>query len=267
MCRPRIVGATVYATCVNVFMEITRRDDMGSDLKAPSLAHAGVPTSGYELVSSVGSGDVVIHYDSRQKAIVGVSLTSGSAESTPILWVARQSYALRAGERPRWLPGIRVPLSNYRQLTAPLTLAQIRAKKDEILAIRTCIQAHANGRSTYFPWIPYRDTLRTFQSYLVKVPHEVIALFPSLHEAVEHAAGPSSILDAGSMKRSAGVFGLSPTQLVLCIVVAAVLNGIPFAELRMSPDEQLVCNGEYASIPLSIMIIAAVIRYFDQNKP
>jgi hypothetical protein len=252
---------------MNVFMEITSRDDIGSDLKAPSGARVGVPTPGDTLVSLVRAGDVVIHYDNRQQAIVGVSMMGGSTESAPICWVARGSNGWRTGERPRWLSGIRVPLSNYRQLAAPLTLAQIRAEKDEILAIRRHIQAHANRQSIYFPWIPYRDTLRTFQSYLVKVPHEVIALFPSLHEAVEHAAIPSSVINAGSTKRSAGLFGLSPTPLALCIVIVAVLNGIPFAELRMPPDEQLVCNSEYASIPLSIMIITAIIRYFDQNKP
>ena len=45
-----------------------------------------------------------------------------------------------------------------------------------------------------------------------------------------------------------------------------MLNAIPFAELGMPTDMQIVINGEYASIPLSVMIIAAIIHYFNQNK-
>ena len=179
-------------------MEITRRDDIGTDLKAPSAARGGVPTPGYALVSVVRPGDVVVHYDSRQEAIVGVSVATGLPESAPIYWVARGSYARRAGEQPRWLPGVRVPLGHYQQLASPLTLAQIRAERDQLLAIRARIQADANGRPIYFPWIPYQDTLRTFQSYLVKMPQAAISLFPQLGAAIERAAALSSSLDAAS---------------------------------------------------------------------
>ena len=182
----------------NVFMEITRRDDIGTDLKIPAVARGGVPTSGYALVSEVRPGDVVVHYDSRQEVIVGVSVATGLPESAPIYWVARGSYARRAGEQPRWLPGIRVPLGHYKQLASPLTLAQIRAEKDQLLAIRARIQASANGQSIYFPWIPYQDTLRTFQSYLVKMPQETVSLFPQLGAAIERAVAMSSNLDAAS---------------------------------------------------------------------
>ena len=92
----------------NVWMEITRRDDIGADLKAPSAARGGVATASYVLVPLVRPGDVVVHYDSRQEAIVGVSVAASAAEPAPIYWVARGSYARRAGEQPRWLPGLRV---------------------------------------------------------------------------------------------------------------------------------------------------------------
>ena len=92
----------------NVWMEITRRDDIGTDLKAPSAARGGVTTASYALVPLVQPGDVVVHYDSHEEAIVGVSVAASAAEPAPIYWVARGSYARRAGERPRWLPGLRV---------------------------------------------------------------------------------------------------------------------------------------------------------------
>ena len=49
------------------------------------------------------------------------------------------------------------------------------------------------GQPIYFPWIPYRDTLRTFQSYLVKMPQEAIGLFAPLREAVDQAEARSSV--------------------------------------------------------------------------
>lgn len=172
----------------NMWMEITRRDDIGADLKAPAAARGGVVTASYALVPLVQPGDVVVHYDSRQEAIVGVSMATGGAEPAPIHWVSRGSYARRAGAQPRWLSGLRVALDRYQQLESPVTLAEIRRHKDALLALRQRIQVDANGQSIYFPWIPYQDTLRTFQSYLVKMPQQAVSLFPQLRAAVDQAS-------------------------------------------------------------------------------
>ena len=139
-------------------MEITRRDDIGADLKAPSAARGGVTTASYALVPLVQPGDIVVHYDSHQEAIVGVSVASNVAEPAPIYWVARGSYARRAGEKPRWLPGLRVTLNQYTELEPPVTLAEIRQHKGTLLALRQQIQARAGGQPIYFPWIPYQDS-------------------------------------------------------------------------------------------------------------
>jgi hypothetical protein len=169
----------------NVWMEITHRSDIGADLKAPSAARGGVTTASYVLLPLVQPGDIVVHYDGRQEAIVGVSVAVSAAEPAPIYWVSRGGYARRAGEQSRWLPGVRVALAQYRQLESPVTLAEIRRHKNVLLALRERIEARASGQSIYFPWIPYRDTLRTFQSYLVKMPQEAISLFPHLRAAVD----------------------------------------------------------------------------------
>jgi hypothetical protein len=175
----------------NVFMEITRRDDIGADLRAPSAARGGVTTASYALLPLVRPGDVVVHYDSRQEAIVGVSMVASRPEPAPTYWAARGSYARRAGERPRWLPGLRVALVQFQALDSLVSLTEIRARKDALLALRERIQARASGRPVYFPWIPYQDTLRTFQSYLVKIPQEAISLFPQLRMAVDRAEARS----------------------------------------------------------------------------
>jgi hypothetical protein len=187
----------------NVWMEITRRDDIGADLKAPSVARGGAATASYVLVPLVQPGDIVVHYDSRLEAVIGASVAVSDAEPAPIYWVARGTYARRAGEQPRWLPGLRVTLNHYRQLEPPVTLAEIRRNKDALLALRGRIQAGANGQAIYFPWIPYQDTLRTFQSYLVKMPREALRLFPQLDAMVNQAHGQASRLVPASVTEQA----------------------------------------------------------------
>ena len=124
-------------------------------------------------------GDVVVHYDSRQEAIVGVSVAASAAEPAPIYWVARGSYARRAGEQPRWLPGLRVALDQYRQLEPPVTLAEIRQHKDALLALRQRIQARASGQPIYFPWIPYQDTSAPSRATWSRCLAKPSACFPS----------------------------------------------------------------------------------------
>jgi Domain of unknown function (DUF3883) len=187
----------------NVWMEITRREDIGTDLKAPTSARGGVTTASYVLVPLVQPGDIVIHYDSRQEAITGVSVAASTAEAAPIYWVARGGYARRAGEQARWLPGLRVALQHYRPLQPPVTLTEIRQDKDLLLGMRDRIQQAARGKPIYFPWIPYQDTLRTFQSYLVKMPQDAISLFPQLRDAVDQASALASELTLPSPAQQA----------------------------------------------------------------
>ena len=115
--------------------------------------------------------------------------------------VSRREYARRAGEQPRWLPGIRVPLGHYHELRPQLTLAEIKTQKAALLELREQLQARVRGQALYFPWNPYRDTIRTYQSYLAKVPQAAVSLFPQPRGAVDQAAS-----------RSAGIAGSSPAE-------------------------------------------------------
>ena len=93
----------------NIFMEITRREDIGADLKAPLAARGGVDTPGYTLVSAVQAGNVIVHYDSAAERIVGVSRVTGERYNEPIWWAARGSYARKAA----------VTLSGFRGSQSP----------------------------------------------------------------------------------------------------------------------------------------------------
>ena len=87
----------------SVWMEITPREDIGADLKAPAGARGGGAT---RLVK----------------------------------------------EQPRWVNGLRVALDRYRELDPPVTMAEIRGHRDELLALRQRMQDRAAGQPIYFPW-------------------------------------------------------------------------------------------------------------------
>lgn len=168
----------------NLFMEITRREDIGVDLKAPLAARGGVETPGYALVSAVQAGSIVVHYDSAAEQIVGVSRATGERFNQPIWWAARGSYARKAGVKPEWHPGLVVALEGYRPIATPLPLTAIQQRRAALLAIRDSLHAEYPRQSLYFPWIPYQNSLRTFQTYLAKLPRAALDALPEVREAV-----------------------------------------------------------------------------------
>lgn len=188
----------------DLFMEITRRDDIGADLKAPITARGGANTPGYTLVSAVQANSIVVHYDSAAEQIVGVSRATGERFNEPIWWAARGSYARKAGAEPRWLPGLVVALEGYRPLAEPLSLAVLRQRRLALLAVRDALQAEYPGQPLYFPWIPYQDSLRTFQAYVAKFPLTVLDVLPEVKEAVDLLLGeqPSATLAQSGIKEA-----------------------------------------------------------------
>jgi hypothetical protein len=169
----------------NLFMEITTREDIGGNLQAPVAARGGRTTPGYALVETVKPGDLVVHYSSTEEAIVGISRAVGEPEPAPIFWAARGTYARKAGARPRWLSGIRVPLDDYVPLEFAVTLTALRERAADIMAVRDELSQRYPKASLYFPWTPYSgESMRTFQGYLVKLPRAVIEFIPELDRPI-----------------------------------------------------------------------------------
>ena len=174
----------------NLFMEITTRDNIGGDLLAPVAARGGRSTPGYALVETVRTGDLVIHYSSTDEAIVGISKAVSEPEPAPIFWAARGTYARKAGARPRWLSGIRVPLDDYEALDSVVTLAVLRERAADIMAVRDELSQRYPKASLYFPWTPYSgESMRTFQGYLVKLPRAVVKYIPELDHSIAALEG------------------------------------------------------------------------------
>lgn len=179
-------------------MEITRRDDLGSDLGAPLEARGGSSSPGYALMNEVSEGDVVIHYNSVTRSIDGVSRVWGPAYYERIWWAARGTYARAAGEKPSWKPGIWIPLSDFRVLTPPISRETIVDRKEAILDLRELLQGR-EGEPLYFPFSKAYG-ISAYQSYLAKFPTKLLEVLPELKEPVAALLGEPS---AGTMRSEA----------------------------------------------------------------
>ena len=61
----------------NMWIEITDRPDIGSNLKAPVTNQKGKEYWSYSFLKMLQPGDIIFHYDKKMKAIVGQSEVSG----------------------------------------------------------------------------------------------------------------------------------------------------------------------------------------------
>jgi hypothetical protein len=51
--------------------------------------------------------------------------------------------------------GVASRVERFRELEPPVTMAEIRDRRDQLLALRRSMQDQAVGPPIYFPWIPY----------------------------------------------------------------------------------------------------------------
>ena len=163
-----------YAPSVQggLWMEITG-NEIGERLIAPrSQDHWSYP-----LMTQVASGDFVVHYSTQRQAIVGISRAAGPAVESELEWPSASTGG-QARPQPAWS----VPLVGYRELSPPVTLADLRSKSTEIRSIHERLQKE-KGDPLYFPFeVSSRRELRPQQAYLTRFPSEIAELFDQLHE-------------------------------------------------------------------------------------
>lgn len=172
-------------------MEITDRKELGADLFAPTRDGSGRPYWGYELITYVQAGDVVLHWHkllAGEPGIVGWSQATGEYEDTDISWQAHGTVGRARGSlrsRPAW----RMPLTNFSPLADPVLLRTARRRERELRQAQTDLEARYPNRSLYFPFgFSDRRDLRAQQTYFVKMPREVLGIL-DLAE-LENAPGP-----------------------------------------------------------------------------
>lgn len=169
-------------------MEITDRDDLGVDLKAPQTGDNGRPYWSYELVTDVRPGDVVLHYYKPHKAIVAVSQATGDHWEEDIVWASHGTVARSAGIQPYRRPGYRRALERFIYLRDPVSLDELRAGEGHLRTAAGAVERLRRG-PTYFPFaISDRRPIRPQQGYLTKVPKSVVDAFPALRAAVSELA-------------------------------------------------------------------------------
>jgi hypothetical protein len=163
------------------WMEITHREDLGTNLQAPKL-DAGVWS--YDLVSQVQPGDRVLHWKSGAiRALVGWSEVTGSATTVPqYTWQPRGSYG-RAQPGPRTSEGWVAPLGGLTIFQKQPDLASLLPLLDQLTSLNASL-AKKHGEPTYFPFYRYGGSqVRTQQAYFVKFPVELFELIPEIEPA------------------------------------------------------------------------------------
>lgn len=187
------------------WLEITGRDDLGTDLRAPLTNEHGRPFWSYSLLRCVRRGDVVFHYHRSEGAIVAVSRATGTQWADMIVWAARGSSARDAGIEPHTRPGWYVGLEQFKPLTTPVSLQLIRTA-DQTLRTRVDALKRDVGEPLYFPMelSDSRDA-RPMQGYLFKLPRFFVELFPQLVAEATPSNRPISVqsVTPGEYRRAA----------------------------------------------------------------
>ena len=173
------------------WMEITDRDDVGTNLIAPKVADSGHETWSYTLVNHVVPGDVVFHWDKRE-GITGYSIVKDEPFSSTIRWQSRGTYgrAKTPPGKPKSEPGWEATLMGYASLKAPVTQARLRELETQVRSVRNQLAARLDG-PLYFPFaLSDKRPLRATQGYLVKFPRSLVEAIPELGKVRELADGP-----------------------------------------------------------------------------
>jgi hypothetical protein len=175
------------------WLEITGREDLGADLRAPLTNEQGEPFWSYSLLFSIGAGDIVFHYQRSKSAIVAVSRATVTQWPDSIVWGARGTSARDAGIKPHPRPGWYVGIEDYRPLREPVTLEQMRAASAVLESGVASLRSQV-GDPLYFPLELSRSRqLRPMQGYMFKLPRFFVELFPALTAELRGHVGRGAV--------------------------------------------------------------------------
>jgi hypothetical protein len=177
------------------WLETTDRPDIGVDLHCPQRDTVGNRSPGFSLIWFIEPDDIVFHYSLNEHAITAWSRAGDQVTEAPTVWLPHRAATRRRILTPRAQPGWWLDLDGPFPMEAPLTLAQLRERADDIRAVLQQLKSGHAG-SLYFPFFFWRGSeLRPMQPYLSKLPAELLDLFPQLTGAIAAALpeGPQPI--------------------------------------------------------------------------
>lgn len=160
--------------------EVTDRQDVGADLKAPTHDEAGRQYWSYNLIKDVHSGDIVFHYSTNDKAFIGASVAGSPMEERPIVWSPHGTSGRSKKKGPSQRSGLWRPLFGYVSATNPLTLAELNTP-NELKWISAWAKRQADaGFPSRIPFQCRTDGLRAGQGYLFKMPSDCVSRWSKL---------------------------------------------------------------------------------------
>jgi len=199
-------------------------------LHCPQRDGRGGRTPGFSLIWSVRSGDVIFHYDLKQRAITAWSRVAGQLTEAPTVWLSHRGATRRRLRIEQAQPGWWLDLDGPFPIEPPLTLAQIRESAPDIRRVLDKLRSDHPG-SLYFPFSFYGGTQpRPQQPYLNKLPAEFVGLFPALTTAAEQVSGSS-----GPVTQGAGTLGTAYRE--------AQVSPLPTERQPFTVDPALVERG------------------------
>lgn len=136
----------------------------------------GSPTVFGALAERINVGDILLHYWSQKRAIVGWS--EFTSEARPA--------ALPSDEGPNddndgWIDAVTADFRWCRSLRKPVTLKGLRSADSEIRSLRDDLVS-VHGEPIYFPWsfTGKQQQLKPAQEYLTKLPAAVVTILEQL---------------------------------------------------------------------------------------
>lgn len=159
------------------WLEVTDRETLGQDLRAPRQDGGGRSNWRYTLFEEANVGDIVFHYEKPKSAITSYSTISGMPEPAEVTWAARGTYARSKGTKPHPQDGYVRPLSGFTKLTAPVHLADLIARTAEVQQIMEELSSSSTG-PLYFPFeLGLKRPMRPLQGYAFKLPAAFVSAF------------------------------------------------------------------------------------------
>ena len=138
--------------------EITDRPDIGTDLHCPQADERGSPYWSYALIREIWSADIVFHYSTVTKAIVGASVADAPLEERPISWVPHGTVGRAKSADRKQRPGWWLPLYNYTPNESPLTLRDLQAPTEQAWIKEWAkVRRKADGLALPFTDVPRQD--------------------------------------------------------------------------------------------------------------
>jgi len=170
--------------------EITDRPliEVGRNLYCPQSNTSAIPRSfwSYSLIQNIQPGDIVFHYHSGERAIIGVSTATDILRDEPIVWIPHWTGKAKKEKKRKFAlprPGWKRSLTGYQALESPLTLAEIQ-HSDEFVRQQVASISKQGKPRVFLQMYPKR--LRALQGgYVTKMPSVFVDHWKKLRSATE----------------------------------------------------------------------------------